>query len=56
MSDRTKRIEELKKQINDLRSRWPAHSAPSAMLQELDDLDEELARLQKEAQSEGEED
>ncbi len=37
-----KRIEELEKQIAELRSRWPAHSVPPAMLQQLDELEEEL--------------
>ena len=37
------RIAELKAQIADLKKRWPAHSTPPAMLQELDDLEEALA-------------
>jgi tRNA-Thr(GGU) m(6)t(6)A37 methyltransferase TsaA len=36
------RIEELKKQIEDLKGRWPAHSIPPAMMEELDSLEEEL--------------
>jgi phage shock protein A len=36
------RIEELKKQIAELEARWPAHSVPPAMLQQLEDLEEEL--------------
>jgi hypothetical protein len=43
------RIEELKKQIADLNARWPAHSVPPAMLQQLEDLEEELARELREA-------
>jgi tRNA-Thr(GGU) m(6)t(6)A37 methyltransferase TsaA len=38
------RVEELEKQIADLKKRWPAHSAPAAMMEQLDDLDEELRR------------
>jgi hypothetical protein len=38
-----KRVEEIKAQIADLKKRWPAHSVPAALLQELDDLEEELA-------------
>ena len=38
----SKRIEELEKQIAELKSRWPAHSVPPAMLQQLDDLEDEL--------------
>lgn len=38
-----KHIQELQAKIADLRIRWPAHSVPPAMLQELDDLEDELA-------------
>jgi hypothetical protein len=38
------RIEELKEQIADLKKRWPAHSIPVAMMEQLDELEEELAR------------
>jgi hypothetical protein len=36
------RIEELEKQITELRRRWPAHSVPPAMLQQLEELEDEL--------------
>jgi hypothetical protein len=39
---RSNRIRELQEQIADLKKRWPAHSTPPAMLQQLDDLEEEL--------------
>ncbi len=39
------RVQELEKRIADLKSRWPAHSVPPAMLEELDELEEELERL-----------
>ncbi len=42
------RVHELEKRIADLKSRWPAHSVPPAMLQELDELEEELERLRGE--------
>jgi cell division protein ZapA (FtsZ GTPase activity inhibitor) len=46
------RIQELRERIADLKRRWPAHSVPASMLQELDDLEEELAEaLIEEAQS-----
>ena len=32
----------IKAQIVDLKRRWPAHSVPAAMLQELDELEEAL--------------
>jgi hypothetical protein len=47
------RIKELKKQIAELKSRWPAHSVPPTMFQQLEDLEEELEReLRKAAQGE----
>lgn len=36
------RIRELQEQIADLQKRWPAHSPSPAMLQRLDELEEEL--------------
>lgn len=36
------RIIELKRQIEDLKKRLPAHSIPPAMMAELDDLEERL--------------
>jgi hypothetical protein len=36
------RIEELKRQIEDLKKRLPAHSIPPAMMAELDELEEQL--------------
>ncbi len=45
ISDKTttkEKIEALKKEIADLKRQWPAHSVPAAMLQHLDDLEEEL--------------
>lgn len=44
-----KRIQELREKIADLISRWPAHSVPPAMVHELDDLEDELARELKRA-------
>lgn len=41
----SERIEELERQIVELKRRWPAHSVPPTMLQRLDELDEELERL-----------
>ena len=39
-----KRIKDLEGKISDLNKRWPAHSVPAALLQELDVLEEELAK------------
>jgi len=48
----SERIKELEKQIEELKHRWPAHSVPPAMLQQLDELDEELERELKRATGE----
>jgi hypothetical protein len=42
-----KRIQELQEKIADLKKRWPAHSVPPIMMQELDELEEELAETLK---------
>ena len=45
MSKSTKQqIAELEKRITDLKARLPKHSVPPAMLIELEELEEELAR------------
>jgi tRNA-Thr(GGU) m(6)t(6)A37 methyltransferase TsaA len=36
------RIDELKEQMAELKKRWPAHSVPPAMMEQLDELEEEL--------------
>jgi hypothetical protein len=38
------RVRELEGQIAELKSRWPAHSVSPAMLQQLEELEEELER------------
>jgi hypothetical protein len=38
----SERIKHLKRQIAELKRRWPAHSVPPTMLQQLDKLEEEL--------------
>ena len=38
------KIKELEKKIADLQKQWPAHSIPPAMMQLLDDLEDELAQ------------
>lgn len=48
----SERIKELEKQIAELKSQWPAHSVPPAMLQLLDELDEELEMELKKATEE----
>ena len=38
------RIQDLEKQIADLKNRWPSHSVPPAMMAQLDELEEALHR------------
>jgi hypothetical protein len=38
------RVRELEGQIAELKSRWPSHSVPPTMLQQLEELEEELER------------
>jgi len=45
----SERIKELEKQIAELESRWPAHSGPPMMFQQLEDLEEELEKELKKA-------
>jgi uncharacterized small protein (DUF1192 family) len=45
MTDR-KRIVQLKQEIEELKARLPKHSVPAAMIIELEELEEELERLQ----------
>ncbi|MGQ9521643.1 MAG: histidine kinase [Anaerolineae bacterium] len=48
--NRAERIAELERRIADLRARLPKHSVPPAMLEELEDLEEELERLRGESE------
>jgi molecular chaperone GrpE (heat shock protein) len=48
------RIEELEKQIAELEGRWPAHSVPPTMLQQLEELEAELEEELKRAGAEQE--
>jgi tRNA-Thr(GGU) m(6)t(6)A37 methyltransferase TsaA len=48
------RVKELKEQIADLKKRWPAHSVPPAMMEQLDELEEELSRELKKRGGSGE--
>jgi hypothetical protein len=43
--ERQKRIADLMQRIADVRARLPKHSPPTAMLVEIDELEDELARL-----------
>jgi hypothetical protein len=50
--DKVRRIEE---KIADLKARWPAHSVPPSMWQQLEELEDELEKAQKTEGTEGRE-
>lgn len=41
------RLQELQRELDDLRARWPAHSVKPAMLNQLEDLEEEIENLKE---------
>ena len=45
----TKFIKEIEEQIADLKARWPAHSVPPSMWQQLEELEEKLERAKGKA-------
>jgi len=47
------RKKEIEEKIADLKARWPAHSVPPSMWQELEELEEELEKIEKEAGNKG---
>lgn len=53
MLDPNERIAELERQIEELKSRLPAHSIPPAMMAQLDELEEALERAREELKTEG---
>ena len=45
------RVEEIEAKLADLKGRWPAHSVPPSMWQELEKLEEELEKAKREVQA-----
>jgi hypothetical protein len=41
-------VQEIEGQIAELKARWPAHSVPPNMWQELEELEEKLERAKRE--------
>ncbi len=46
------RIEQLEREIADLKARWPAHSVKPAMLQQLEELEDALEQARLKAEEE----
>jgi hypothetical protein len=44
---RTDRVKEIEQKIAELKARWPAHSAPPDMWEELEDLESELREAER---------
>ncbi len=44
------RMRELEEKLSDLLARWPAHSVPLHMWQQREDLEDELAQLEKDTE------
>ena len=54
MTDENPRIAALKEKIADLKKRWPAHTPPPALMQQLDEFEEALAtEIAKQEQESG---
>jgi hypothetical protein len=45
----TDMIREIEEKIADLKARWPAHTVPPKMWQQLEDLEADLEKAKKEA-------
>ena len=41
------KVREIEEKIADLKARWPAHSVPPSMWQQLEELEDELEKAQK---------
>lgn len=47
-TDKESKIKDIEDRIAELKARWPAHSVPPRMWQELEDLEAELESAKKE--------
>lgn len=45
------KVRKIEEKLAELKARWPAHSVPPHMWQELEDLEEQLEKARKEAGS-----
>ena len=46
--DINEKQKEIEAKLADLKARWPKHSVPLAMWQQLEELEEEMERIEKE--------
>jgi len=46
-----RRIKEIEAEIADLKARWPAHSIPPKMWQQLEELEEKLEEAKKQSKA-----
>jgi hypothetical protein len=44
---KTDKVKEIEDKIADLKARWPAHSVPPRMWQQLEELEDELQELKR---------
>jgi len=43
----TDKVKEIEDKIADLKARWPAHSVPPSMWQQLEELEDELEEVKR---------
>jgi hypothetical protein len=43
----TDKVKEIEEKIADLKARWPAHSVPPSMWQQLEELEDELEKAKE---------
>jgi hypothetical protein len=44
---KTDKVKEIEDKITDLKARWPAHSVPPSMWQQLEELEDELEKVKR---------
>jgi hypothetical protein len=47
------RVREIEEKIADLKARWPAHSVPPSMWQQLEELEDKLKEVKRTGTKEG---
>jgi hypothetical protein len=49
----SEKVREIEEKIADLKARWPAHSVPPSMWQQLEELEDELEEVKRTVTEEG---